>query len=214
MFKFLRKYDKWILAVGGTLLMITFLVPQAIQGLSQYSAQTGATWATVGAPPTKISVGDAELLRRQTRLVDSLGAGNMLNQLGVGSDPAHWFLLRREAEAAGLIGGPSSGYAFAEQMAANSGEGVTAEMVIANLARQAGMNPNDAIATLADVQGVARLMSIVSSAGRFSDTRLRGAAARKSLGISGDVVVIDARDDQTIEVPAADEDALLSLIHI
>ena len=31
MFKFLRKYDKWILAVGGTLLMITFLVPQAIQ---------------------------------------------------------------------------------------------------------------------------------------------------------------------------------------
>ena len=38
MFQFLRKYDKWILVVGGTLLMITFLVPQAIQGLAEYSA--------------------------------------------------------------------------------------------------------------------------------------------------------------------------------
>jgi len=208
MFKFLRKYDKWILAVGGTLLMITFLVPQAIQGLSQYSAQTGATWATVGAPPATISVGDADRLRRQSRLIDSLGAGNMLNQLGAGSDPAHWYLLLREAEAAGLVGGPSSGYAFAEQLAANSGEGVTPEMVIATLGGQAGLSYPDTLDTLADVQGVARLMALVSSAGRFSDTRLRGAAARKGLGVSGDVVVIDARNDTTIPVPAADEAAL------
>ncbi len=210
MFKFLRKYDKWILAVGGTLLMITFLVPQAIQGLSQYSAQTGATWATVGAPPATISVGDADRLRRQSRLIDSLGAGNMLNQLGAGSDPAHWYLLLREAQAAGLVGGPSSGYAFAEQLAANSGEGVTPEMVIATLGGQAGLNYPDTLDTLAEVQGVARLMAITSSAGRFSDTRLRGAAARKGLGVSGDVVVIDARTDTTIDVPAADDAALKS----
>ncbi len=208
MFKFLRKYDKWILAVGGTLLMITFLVPQAIQGLSQYSAQTGATWATVGAPPTEISLGDADRLRRQARLIDSLGAGNMLNQLGAGSDPAHWYLLLREAEAAGLVGGSSSGYAFAEQLAANSGEGVTPEMVIATLGGQAGLSYPDTLDTLADVQGVARLMAIVTSAGRFSDTRLRGAAARKGLGIAGDIVVIDARTDTTIPVPAADDAAL------
>jgi hypothetical protein len=208
MFKFLRKYDKWILAVGGTLLMITFLVPQAIQGLSQYSAQTGATWATVGAPPTTISVGDADRLRRQSRLIDSLGAGNMLNQLGAGSDPAHWYLLLREAEAAGFVGGPSSGYAYAEQLAANSGEGVTTEMVIATLGGQAGLNYPDTLETLAEVQGVARLMAIVSSAGRFSDTRLRGAAARKGLGLSGDVVVIDARTNTTVPASAVDDAAL------
>ena len=34
MFKFLRKYNKWILAVGGTLLMIVFLIPQAFTSLS------------------------------------------------------------------------------------------------------------------------------------------------------------------------------------
>ena len=60
MFQFLRKYDKWILAVGGTLLMITFLVPQAIQGLSEYSAQTGATWATVGASSESVTSGEAD----------------------------------------------------------------------------------------------------------------------------------------------------------
>ena len=31
MFKLLRKYDKWILAVGGSLLMVVFLLPQALQ---------------------------------------------------------------------------------------------------------------------------------------------------------------------------------------
>ncbi len=41
MFKFLRKYNKYILAVGGTLLLITFLIPTAITGLAQRSAQRG-----------------------------------------------------------------------------------------------------------------------------------------------------------------------------
>ena len=63
MFKFLRKYDKWILAIGGSLLLITFLVPQAIQGLSEYSAQTGASWATVGKSGQKITQGEADMLR-------------------------------------------------------------------------------------------------------------------------------------------------------
>ena len=118
MFQFLRKYDKWILAVGGSLLMITFLVPQAIQGLSEYSAQTGATWATVGASSESVSAGEADMLRRQTRLIDLLGAGTPLGQLGVGNNPAHWYLLVREAAAAGLIAGTSSGYDVAQSIAA------------------------------------------------------------------------------------------------
>ena len=50
MFKFLRKYNKFILAIGGTLLMIVFLIPQAIQSLSQRAASTGsvcARWPTI-----------------------------------------------------------------------------------------------------------------------------------------------------------------------
>ena len=205
MFKFLRKYDKWILAIGGSLLLITFLVPQAIQGLSEYSAQTGASWATVGKSGRTITLGEADMLRRQARLIDSMGPNTLLNQLGAGSDPAHWFLLLREAEDAGLVGGPASGYQLAAQMAANGEEGVTPEMVVSLLGSRAGLNYDQALETLADIQGVARLISLVSTAGRFSDTRLRGTAARKSLGVSADVVILDARTDTTIEVPEQDE---------
>ena len=208
MFKFLRKYDKWILAIGGSLLLITFLVPQAIQGLSQYSAQTGATWATVGAPPATLTAGEADFFRRQVRLIDSLGPQNILNRIGAGSDPAHWFLLIREADAAGLIGGPGSGLVFAQQLAANSGEDVTPEQVVALLGGQAGLDYPQTLETLAQIQGVGRLISIISSAGRFSDTRLRGTAARKSLGVAADVVVLDARNLESIPVTAADEAAL------
>ena len=208
MFKFLRKYDKWILAVGGTLLLITFLAPQAIQGLADYSAQTGASWATVGDSKTTITLGEAERLRRQARLIDSMGPQTLLNQLGAGSDPAHWFLLRREAEQAGMIGGPGEGYALATRMAQASGEDVTPEQVIAILAGRAGLNFEETIQTLSEVQGVARLIATITTAGRFSDARLRGTAARKSLGVAADVVVIDAREDETIEIPAAGDDAL------
>ncbi len=208
MFKFLRKYDKWILAIGGSLLLITFLVPQAIQGLSQYSAQTGATWATVGAPPAKLTMGEADFFRRQARLIDRLGPQNLLNRLGAGSDPAHWYLLLREAREAGLVGGPGSGLAFAQQIAAGSPDGVTAEQVVALLGGQSGLDFNQTLETLAEIDGVARLINIVSSAGRFSDTRMRGTAARKSLGVAADVVLLDAREIEGIAVPPADEAAL------
>ena len=210
MFQFLRKYDKWILAVGGSLLMITFLVPQAIQGLSEYSAQTGATWATVGASSESVSAGEADMLRRQTRLIDLLGAGTPLGQLGVGNNPAHWYLLVREAAAAGLIAGTSSGYDVAQSIAANRPpeEGVTPEMVIGSLASQAGLSPKQTLATLAEVRGVTQLVALVSTAGRFSDTRLRSAAARKSLGVAADVVVIDARTNTTLPAPEVDETSL------
>lgn len=207
MFQFLRKYDKWILAVGGSLLMITFLVPQAIQGLSEYSAQTGATWATVGASSESVSSGEADYLRKQTRLIDILGAGTPIGQLGVGNNPAHWYLLVREAAAAGLIAGTSSGYDVAQSIAANrpAEEAVTPEMVIGSLAGQAGLSPKQTLETLAEVRGVTQLLALVGTAGRFSDTRLRSAAARKSLGVAADVVVINAGTNTTLPTPAVDE---------
>lgn len=208
MFKFLRKYDKWILAVGGSLLMITFLAPQAIEGLSQYSAQTGASWAQVGAPPKTVTQGDAELLRRQTRMINNLGPQSALNQLGVGSDPAHWYLLVREAQAAGFVGGPASGLEFANAIAQQSGEDINGQMVIATLGGQSGLGYAETVQTLAEIRGVSELMSMVTAAGRFSDTRLRGTAARRSMGISADVVVIDARKDGSLEIPAQDDAAI------
>jgi hypothetical protein len=208
MFKFLRKYSSWILAVGGTLLMITFLAPQAITGLSEYSAVTGGTWATVGKDGTKITIGDFDLIQRQTRMIDELGPQNPLNQIGVGKNPGHWYLLSREAKAAGLVPGPSGGFALAQGMAASAGEDVTPEAVISNLGARARLTMPQAIETFSEIAGVSRLISMVAGAGCISDLRMRSAAARKSLGVAADVVVFDAKTDTSIETPTHSEEAL------
>ena len=50
MFRFLRKYNKYILAVFGTLLLITFLVPYAITQIGQSNINRGFKWATIVGP--------------------------------------------------------------------------------------------------------------------------------------------------------------------
>lgn len=209
MFKFLRKYSTWIMAVGGTLLMITFLVPQAIQGLSQYSAQTGSSWATVGPDEETVTNGAYDIIQRQTRLIAALGPQNPLNQIGAGSNPAHWYLLVREASEAGLIPGSGAGITLAEAIALSTGdESLSGGVIIANLSARAGLTPNQTIATLADVVGVNRLMRLLAGSGRISDVRMRNAAAIKLLGVAADVVVVDARTNDSIETPSVDEEAL------
>ena len=205
MFKFLRKYSNWILAVGGTLLLVTFLVPQAIQGLSQYSAVSGGTWATVGTDGNKITLGEYDLIQRQTRLIDLMGPQYPLNQIGAGKNPAHWFLLVREAAAAGLIPGPTSGVSLAEAMAQGSQDGTTAQSVIQNLGARAGLSPKQTIQTLAEIVGVNRLVQLVIGAGRISDVRMRSVAAQMTLGVAADLVVIDARTNTTVEAPTPEE---------
>ena len=186
--------------------MITFLAPQAIQGLSEYSAVTGGTWATVGKDGTKVTIGDFDLIQRQTRLIDELGPQNPLNQIGVGKDPAHWYLLSREAKAAGLVPGPSGGFALAQGMAASAGEDVTPEAVISNLGARARLTMPQAIETFSEIAGVSRLISMVAGAGRISDLRMRSAAARKSLGVAADVVVFDAKTDTSMTPPTHTEE--------
>ena len=209
MFKFLRKYSTWILGVGGTLLLITFLMPEAISRLAQYSASSGSTWATVGPGEEKVTAGEFDLLQRQTRLINELPPQNMLVQLGVGTSPGHWYLLKREAAAAGLIPGPSAGLAMAEQSAQNSQQGVTGEMIISSLGARSGLNYPQTIQTLAEIRGVLQLIDlIIGSGNRVSDSRIMSAAARKSLTTSADVLVIDARTNTQIDAPTPTEDQI------
>ncbi len=48
MLRFLRKYNKYILAVFGTILLVTFLVGSAITSLLAGVGQSRAEWATLG----------------------------------------------------------------------------------------------------------------------------------------------------------------------
>ena len=73
MFKFLRKYNKIILVVGGVLLMITFLIPEAIQRLGQSAGQSGASFASVGDGES-VSAVTLDNLRRDPRVTLSFQA--------------------------------------------------------------------------------------------------------------------------------------------
>src|SRR4051812_32921364 len=101
MFKFLRRYNKYILSVGGVLLMITFLIPQATTRLSQSAAERRASIGTVGngeaVPATEWQVVQAEV-----DFMNNIGV--RFPGIGAVDKPSHWYLLVREAEQAGLVG--------------------------------------------------------------------------------------------------------------
>ena len=154
MFKFLRKYNKWILAVGGTLLLIVFLIPQSIQGLSQLSSRGGATVATIGLEQQKITQADFDLARRELTLLGNLNSPILL-ALGANGDPGHWYLLSREAEQAGYNLGPSQGLAVVQALA------TTPEESMAILRRWAGGAPREFVySTLAKLEAVSRMVRL------------------------------------------------------
>jgi hypothetical protein len=190
MFKFLRKYNKWILAVGGTLLLIVFLIPQSIQGLSQLSSRRGATIATVGADSRKVTQGEFDLARRELQLLANLQNQTLL-ALEANNDPGHWYLLSREAELAGYNLGPSQGAAILDSLA------TTPEESMAVMRRWAGGAPREFIyQTLAKLEAVSRLIRLHTTAPRYSDRRLRNAAAERMIAVGADVVVINAANNE------------------
>ena len=105
--KFLRKYNKVLFGVFSVLLMITFLVPTAIQEFSKSSASSNAVWATVGNGE-KITLTEQQKLTRQVKMIDVLQVP-FSKELGINGNPGQWYLLVREAKQAGLVGGPSEG---------------------------------------------------------------------------------------------------------
>ena len=203
MLKLLRQYNQWILVVGGTLLLITFLMPSAIQGLAQRSAVSGATWATYSGGT--VTGADLEQAQQELRVIELLG-NQTLAFLGADKEPAHWWLLVHEAKLAGLVGGQGDGEAILAQMSA--GQNVSAQQALFNLVKASGTNGDVVLETLSKMQGVMRLVNLSVAVDRVSDRRLKQSVARSLLSVSGDMVVIDARSNSTIEVAAPGDDRL------
>jgi hypothetical protein len=92
MFKFLRKYNKWILAVGGTLLMIVFLIPGAIRSLSRQAAQRSIVWATVGESNEEIHTDVMREAASEIKLLQGLStvepSASLVASLGAFQNPA------------------------------------------------------------------------------------------------------------------------------
>ena len=188
MLKFLRQYNQWILVVGGTLLLITFLMPNAIQELAQQNAVSGVTWATYSGGA--VTGADLDKSRQELRVIEAMG-NTVVNGLGAEKDPAHWWLLVHEAKEAGLVGGTGEGEAALAQIA--SSLKVSPDQALSNISRSTGTSPDVVLDTLAKLQGVNRLVGLSIEIDRVSDQRLKRAIARAGLSVSGDLTIIDAR---------------------
>jgi len=179
MFKFLRKYNKYILAVGGTLLLITFLIPFAITNLFQTGGRSGVTWATINDDrPEKVTVSDLARIQRELQLLQFIAP-----QLAVqGIDRAeYWYLLQREAQQGGFVA--AAGTALRGQLD---------QQTLALLSGASGENVQFVAETMAKVQGVGRMLQAYLASNRYSDRRLKHEARRKFHQVDILPVVLEA----------------------
>ena len=195
MMKFLRKYNKVLFGVFSVLLMITFLVPTAIQEFSKSSASSNAVWATVGNGE-KITLTEQQKLTRQLKMLEVLQIP-LATDLGIKGNPAQWYLLVREAKQAGLVGGASDGKNLMQKI--SGGEPKPGEIMsqqsmylLSELCRAGGCQPPMVYETLAELSGVVRMVNLAQSAPRMSEARLKSSAQNVLIGLSADVVVLSA----------------------
>lgn len=117
MLKGLRKHNKWILVVGGSLLMIAWLMPQGIKQLGP--SRSGPVQGTLDG--RKVRSVEFSQYSAELQVVRALIPTIMDNLLGSGernqSETAHWLLLTQEAEDAGFVGGPQDGADWLQEIA-------------------------------------------------------------------------------------------------
>ncbi len=182
MFKFLRRYSKYILAVFGTLLLVTFLIPFAFTELLPAEGRTGGTWARIGPEHRKVSAAELGKVQRELQL---LQRAQMLSGIEGLDRPEYWFLLTREAQDSGFITAPGpSGNPQEEQL-------------ITMLSAATGEDPQFIRETMARLQGVGRMLNAYLDPSAYSDRRLKHLASRMFHNVSADVAVIAASEPGT-----------------
>ncbi|MEQ8315963.1 MAG: hypothetical protein RIE77_08820 [Phycisphaerales bacterium] len=118
MLKFLRKYSKWMMIVFGALLLVAFTAPQAIQQLG--NRMVNREVATLDGSSLKVT--DVQQAERQHALVQDRLPPQYMPAIERDEVGLHWYMLRREAEQAGLIGVAGDGALWVEDFAAQAAQ--------------------------------------------------------------------------------------------
>lgn len=122
MLKFLRKYQLIILAIGGSLLMVVFLLEPVITSFNKSQMnRTVARYADgekVGALDIEYASAELNLARRIAPVVfldPPQGLGLPAEDQSGDARELQWLMLSRLAEEAGVVGGVEDGRALVEQ---------------------------------------------------------------------------------------------------
>ncbi len=122
MLKFIRKFQLPILVIGGSLLMIVFLLEPVITRMSP--SPDKAKIATIN-DSTQITAGDRQMAEFELNVVGRINPRSMepLQRGGLGLDPddskrpLHWLMMIEEATNAGLVGDAADGRAWIDEIA-------------------------------------------------------------------------------------------------
>ena len=128
MLKFLRKYNLVIMVIGGSLLMVVFLLQPILTRLAPDPGKRKVATVGDGAVITRADLGaasnDIAILNRFMPFLVS----------GMNLDPDnkddHYLLLLHEAERSGLVGEPGDGLDWIPELAIEAARGVVAEPYI------------------------------------------------------------------------------------
>jgi hypothetical protein len=114
MLKWLRKYNTLILVVGGCLLMVAFLLQGVLSDLSRRGI-FGGTAFKIGSH--KVTDDNLREAGHDYNAMCALVGGNRVLEATFGIENLdHWYLLVREAQQAGLIGGEQDGTDFLDEL--------------------------------------------------------------------------------------------------
>ena len=201
MLKFFRQNEKltrWILVIGMTFLMVSWLVFDQSSTFLTQLLEGRSTWATT-RDGTSFSESDLRRLQQETRVIGMLG-DPIVRQLQFDKDPVHWCLLAKEAEAAGLVGGAADGQSRISEMATSSK--LPESNLVGALCREGGMSPKEVFETIAKLNGVERYINLIlSGPTRMSVVRIEQTAASLLNAVSGEVTVLDGVNAK-VDVPA------------
>ena len=213
MIKLLRQYNQWILVVGGTLLLIAFLMPTTLQGIAEQSAASSKVYATYAGG--SLTGGDRDIAQQELRVIETLSPQRLgrrvLAVLGADKSADHWWLLSYQAQQSGLVGGAGEARSELAESAAMPPAGIapmTGDQLLRTIANQTGTSDDVVLAALSKLRGVERMATMTVGIDRISDRRLKGSVARAMLSVSGDMVILDARTNAGIPANAPTEAAL------
>jgi len=219
MTKLLRKYNKWLLVIGGSLLLVTWLVQGS---MAQFQPDPGKRIVAtlMGQKIRAAEISKAEI---EFRAIREFVPFVVQYQAGVES-ATHWFLLAREAEMHGFVGEAADGAEWLPELSKTEAqfEVLTnpnyrgfAQQLLSNPQMMAGnydrtlkrleslkpmmsgrnnLRPKEFEVALAKLRGVARLTNAYQLAGRMSDILMTDEVIKQRTQVSFDAVVI--RPDQ------------------
>lgn len=216
MLKFIRKYQLIVLAVGGSLLMVVFLLQPVLQQLTPDPRKQVV--ATIGGPKgTRITMGEQVRANIELDMLERF-LPEIFTLLGIEPEhkTAHWILLKHEAERVGVMGVQQDGTDWIPELAfgivlvqaqlmRQMGQTVTAEqmndalvMTTENLQLRRstlirgtpGLSEQVFSEILSKARGVARLRRLYSSAPRLSEPQALRALERLGVRVLTDQVVL------------------------